>query len=149
MTLIKDFSFHKLELSKSVYWVRKLFNESTRSKTVSMRQSVLQIRRLLIEIEYLWGQQLESLDPVALFCSAIASLFPINLFHYENKKILQEVTFRVKMSSNLFFQTSMFNIRSITTRFKKLNRCASILFSHCYIRWSLHTWYICTHVQCK
>ena len=68
---------------------------------------------LWIEIESLWGQQSESLDSVAFFHFVIASFLRVNLFNYENRKILQGVSFRVKISSHWFFQISMFNIRSM------------------------------------
>ena len=85
---------------------------------------------LLIEIEYFWGQRLEGLDPVALFYSAMTSLVPVNLFDYENRKILQGVAFKDKMSSHWFVQTAMFNIQSmaIHSYIKHILRFSYILF---------------------
>ena len=68
---------------------------------------------LWIEIESLWCHRLRSLNPVALFRPVIAGLFPVDLFHYENREILQGVAFRVEMSSHWFLQTSMSNIQSM------------------------------------
>ena len=78
-----------------------------------MRPHSSRLCGLWIDIQSLWGQRSESLDPVALFRFAMTGLFPVNLFYYKNRKILQGIAFRVKMSSHWFFQTSMFNIRSI------------------------------------
>ena len=54
---------------------------------------------LWIESESLWGQRSESLNPVALFRSAVAGLFPVNLFNYENRKVLQGVASELKWAA--------------------------------------------------
>ena len=97
-----------------------------------MRPSFLQILRPMDQGWVPLGPAIEESQSstVALFRSAIATLFPVNLFNYENRKMLQRVAFRVKMSSYWFCQTLMFNIRSMAIHpyVELILRFSNILF---------------------
>ena len=107
-----------------------MFHESPRLKLCRRGSHSSGFCGLWIEIESLWGQRSKGLDPVALLRSAMTGPFPVNLFDYKNGKIPQGVALGVKMSSYRFFQTSMFNIRSmaIHTYVERILRFSNILF---------------------
>ena len=65
-------------------------------RTASVGPSFFQYRSLQIEIESLWGQQSESLDPVAFFHPVKVSLFPVNLFDYKIERSSREWPLELK-----------------------------------------------------
>ena len=67
-----------------------------RLKTVSVRPFFFLFRGLQIEIESLWGHQLESLDLVAVFHLARVSLLPVDLFDYKIERSSRVLSLELK-----------------------------------------------------
>ena len=71
-------------------------------------------RSLWFEIQSLWGQHPESLDPVTFFRSVKVGLFPMYLLYYQSKKISREwyQACGVKTFGHWLFQIWMVAIHS-------------------------------------
>ena len=65
-----------------------------------MGPSLFQFFGIWIEVQSLWEQLWENLNLVALFRFAKVLLFLVDLFDHRNRNILQEVAFRIELTTH-------------------------------------------------